>query len=249
MKSLVSKLPEWLKKPLRYLRGVVIAAAFCGKKRFCPVCGKSSRRFRSFGIWPREDAQCPHCGALERHRLLWLFLQKKVDFFDGQPKKVLHVAPESCFESRFRKQLGDGYLTADLFRTRAMVKMDIVDIQYADQSFDVIFCSHVLEHVVDDRRAMKEFFRVLKNTGWAILNVPITSVKTFEDSSVIEPDERLRTYGQVDHVRRYGSDYVERLLATGFTVDIIKVDDLVDSHEKLRLGLSRATDDIYYCTK
>jgi len=83
-----------------------------GTGRFCPVCGKSSPGFRPFGIVPRDDAQCVHCGALERHRLFWLFLQKRTNLFDGKPKKMLHVAPEACFESRFRERLGGGYLTA-----------------------------------------------------------------------------------------------------------------------------------------
>jgi len=213
------------------------------------VCGKSSGRFRPFGIVPREDAQCVRCGALERHRLLWLFLQKQTDLFDGKPKQMLHVAPELCFESMLKERLGSNYLTADLFNPRAMVKMDICDIQYPDRSFDVIYCSHVLEHVLDDKQAMREFFRVLKNSRWAILNVPITSEKTFEDSSIVDPKERLKAFGQEDHVRRYGPDYVERLRDSGFTVEISKVGDLANSDEAVRMGLTQASGEIYYCTK
>lgn len=202
-----------------------------------------------FGKVPREDAQCVHCGALERHRFLWLFFEKKTDLFDGKPKKMLHVAPELCFESMFKERLGDNYLTADLFNPHAMVRMDICDIQYPDQSFDVIYCSHVLEHALDDRKAMREFFRVLKNNQWAILNVPITCEKTFEDSSIVDPGERLKAFGQEDHVRRYGPDYVERLRDSGFTVKITKVGDLANSDEAVRMGLTSASGEIYYCTK
>lgn len=92
---------------------------------------------------PREDAQCARCGALERHRLLWLFLQEKTGLFAGTTQKMLHVAPEPCFESILKERLCDNYLTVDLSAPRAMVKMDICDIQYPDQSFDVIYCSHV----------------------------------------------------------------------------------------------------------
>jgi SAM-dependent methyltransferase len=162
---------------------------------------------------------------------------------------MLHVAPESCFESRFKERLGAGYLTADLFSPLAMVKMDITDIQYPDQTFDVIYCSHALEHVVDDRKAMREFFRVLKNDGWAILLVPITSEKTFEDSSIVDPKERQKAFGQEDHVRRYGPDYVERLRDAGFTVEITRASDLADSDEAVRMGLTPASGEIYYCTK
>jgi SAM-dependent methyltransferase len=198
---------------------------------------------------PREDAQCVQCGALERHRLLWLFLQKRTNLFDGKPKKMLHVAPESCFESRFKEWLGGDYLTADLSSPRAMVKMDITDIQYADQSFDVIYCSHVLEHVPDDKQAMREFHRVLEHDGWAILLVPVTSEKTFEDPSIVDPRERLKAFGQEDHVRRYGPDYEERLRSAGFTVEITKAGDLASSSETVRMGLTPASGDIYYCTK
>jgi ubiquinone/menaquinone biosynthesis C-methylase UbiE len=162
---------------------------------------------------------------------------------------MLHVAPQRCFESRFRERLGDNYLTADLFDTYAMVKMDITNIEYADQSFDVIYCSHVLEHVQDDKRAMREFYRVLKNNGWAILLVPITSERTFEDPSIVEPLERLKAFGEEVHVRRYGPDYVDRLREVGFSVEITKVNDLVQSDEAVRMGLTPGAGEIYYCTK
>lgn len=249
MRTLISKLPEWVKAPLRRTRNVITALPYFGKGRYCPVCAKSSRRFRPFGIVPREDAQCIHCGALERHRLFWLFLQSNTDLFDGKLRKMLHVAPEPCFESRFKERLGNNYLTADLFNPRAMVKMDICDIQYPDGSFDAIYCSHVLEHVLDDKQAMREFFRVLKTNRWAILNVPITSEKTYEDSSIVDPIKRLKAFGQEDHVRRYGPDYVERLRDSGFTVKIIKVSDLANSDEAVRMGLTQASGEIYYCIK
>ncbi|HET9403627.1 MAG TPA: class I SAM-dependent methyltransferase, partial [Burkholderiales bacterium] len=155
---------------LRRLKDAVAALPYRGEGRFCPVCGKSSRRFRRFGTVPRDDAQCVHCGALERHRFLWLYASRKTDLFDGAARRMLHVAPEPCLESRFKSRLGQGYLTADL-SGRAMVRMDVANIEFADRSFDVIYCSHVLEHVPDDRRAMREFHRVLKEDGWAILLV------------------------------------------------------------------------------
>lgn len=202
----------------------------------------------TYGKKPRDEAQCPHCSALERHRLVWLFFEKKTDLFDAKLKKMLHVAPELCFESRFKAQLGDNYLTADLFK-KAMVKMDICDIQYSDESFDVIYCSHVLEHVPDDKQAMREFCRVLKKNGWAILNVPINGRKTFEDSTIVTPQERLKAFGQEDHVRWYGQDYIERLSASGFKVKTFKTNDLVSDSEAKKMGISAYNGAIYYCTK
>ena len=162
---------------------------------------------------------------------------------------MLHVAPELCFESRFKKRLGDNYLTADLFNARAMVKMDITNIEYPDQSFDVIYCSHVLEHVQDDKKAMREFCRVLKSNGWAILPVPVNDDETFEDPSIVEPSERLKAFGQKDHVRRYGLDYVDRLREAGFRVAITEVNDFVQNEEAIHMGLTPASGKIYYCTK
>jgi SAM-dependent methyltransferase len=189
-----------------------------------------------------------HCGAKERHRFVWLYFTRMTDLFDGRPKDVLHVAPEQCLEPRLRRQLGTGYVTADLFDPRAMVKMDVTDIHYPDESFDVIYCSHVLEHVQDDLRAMREFYRVLKRGGWAVVLVPVSAVHTFEDPSVVDPAERRRLFGQDDHVRRYGLDFPERLRRAGFEVTTIHVTDLLaeDEIERVELG---ACGEVYRCTR
>lgn len=189
-----------------------------------------------------------YCGSVERHRLTWQYIKKMTDLFDGDSIRMLHVAPETFFEVPLRAKLGDGYLTADLFNPRAMVKMDITDIQYPDESFDVIYCSHVLEHVPDDLRAMREFLRVLKPHGWAILLVPITADKTFEDPSITDPSERLKLFGQKDHVRRYGPDYLDRLKKVGFHVTVTRASDFMRSEEIIRMGIVDQ-EEIYHCTK
>jgi SAM-dependent methyltransferase len=171
------------------------------------------------------------------------------NLFDETPKRMLHVAPERGFEHRLRSRLGQNYITADLLNPRAMVRMDITDIQYPDEYFDVIYCSHVLEHVQDDKMAMKEICRVLKQGGWAILLVPITADRTFEDPSVVDPSERLRVFGQEDHVRRYGPDYIERLHESGFSVRVDRVSDLFEKSDIVRMGLTPASGEIYFCSK
>ena len=138
----------------------------------------------------------------------------------------------------FSEAAGDGYLTADLLDTGVMESMDITDIAWPDGSFDVIYCSHVLEHVVDDCKAMRELCRVLAPSGWAMLNVPITANETFEDPSVTDPRERIRQFGQKDHVRRYGPDYMDRLTAAGFEVTRISAGDLVADANIERYGLA-----------
>jgi len=248
MKAIAARLPTWARVPLKRSRDFVRAFPYRGTDRFCPVCGRSSSRFRSFGVIPREDAMCIHCGSLERHRLLWLYLSRRTDLFDGRPKTILHVAPERCLEPALRQRLGEGYVTADLLNPNAMVRMDITDIEYPDQSFDVIYCSHVLEHVQDDGKAMREFCRVLKADGWAILLVPITSEVTIEDPAITEPEDRERVFGQWDHVRRYGPDYADRLRDAGFSVEVLTVDDVAEADEVSPMALTPAAGEIYVCT-
>jgi SAM-dependent methyltransferase len=220
-----------------------------GRARYCPVCGHSARKFLSFGSVLRKEAQCPYCDSLERHRLVWLYFQHFTDLFDGGGKLMLHVAPEPCLERRLKERLGGGYLSADLLDPHAMVRMDVTDIHFPDEHFDVVYCSHVLEHVPDDRRAMAEFYRVLKKDGWAILLVPISAEHTVEDTSIVEPADRRRVFGQEDHVRRYGPDYVDRLREAGFAVEVCQVADLVEREEAVRMGLTEASGEIFRCRK
>ena len=134
---------------------------------------------------------------------------------------MLHVAPELCYMKRFESLPKLEYLTADLESPLAKMKMDIHDIPFPENSFDIIFCNHVLEHVKDDKKVMSEILRVLKPGGWAILQVPIflpLIQKTFEDPTVIDPQKRAELFGQNDHVRVYGKDYADRIRSTGFEV-------------------------------
>lgn len=242
-----------LKPLLRTARDVVYRVVYRGTGRWCPVCEQPSRRFRPFGVDERRDeAMCVHCGALERHRLLWLFFNRMTKLFAGprSATSFLHVAPERCFEPRLRKRLGAGYLTADLEDPGADVRMDVTRIEYPDASFDVVYCSHVLEHVPDDRRALREFHRVLRRDGWAIILVPITAAATVEDPTETDPKERLRRFGQDDHFRRYGPDFLDRLRAAGFNVRVVRVPDLgLSPTEETKMGLTPATGDLFYCTR
>jgi SAM-dependent methyltransferase len=190
------------------------------------------------------------CGSLERHRFAWLFLRDRTDLLDGRPKRVLHVAPEPCLAESLAPSLGPGYLTADLEDPRAMVRVDITAIDLEDASVDVVCCSHVLEHVVDDRRAMRELRRVLRPDGWALFSVPITASRTIEDPTVEDPEERLRLFGQGDHVRRYGPDVEERLREAGFDVTVVSPVDVVESEDERRvLGLPPPGAVLFYCRK
>ena len=235
------------KRRERARRTVARGVAF-GFGRYCPCCQAHLRRFKPFGVVPRPEACCPVCWSLERHRLINLYMTQKTDLLDGRRKRMLHVAPEPQLSWWFQAQPHIDYLSADLFAVNAMVKMDITDIQYPDDSFDVIYCSHVLEHVPDDRKAMREFRRVLRPGGWAILQVPITADVTFEDPTVTTPAERERLFGQHDHVRRYGPDYKDRLGDAGFSVTVDEFVRDMDDASIRRLGLMRS-EDVYLCRK
>jgi hypothetical protein len=217
--------------------------------RYCPVCEPSFRTFLPHGVVARPDARCPGCGALERHRLAWLHFRKNTNLSDGVPKRMLHVAPEPAFERRFRELLGDGYVTADIEGSAVMVQMDICDIQYPDESFEIVYCSHVLEHVADDQLAMREFLPVSKRDGQAVLDVPIIGKRTIEDPSVTDPAERRRRFGQPDHVRSYGRDNPKRLRRAGFEVKAFGVEELAAGHDLFRLGLARMRQQVFHCTK
>jgi len=220
---------------------------YLGYKYLCSCCGWSFRKFLAFGVNPRPNALCPRCQALERHRLLWLYFGDQTNLFNDN-LNVLHIAPERVFEKKLKQLKNLDYITADLDPGRAMVQMDITNISYEDNFFDVILCSHVLEHVPDDRKAMRELYRVLKPGGWAILQVPILRDKTFEDFSITKPEDRKRVFGQSDHVRVYGKDYKDRLEEAGFRV---KVDDYVKrlGADKIKQYALMEDEDIYYCEK
>jgi SAM-dependent methyltransferase len=200
----------------------IIAVFLVGNKVECPVCGGRFRKFLPYGYTKatgRDNALCPKCLSLERHRLMWLYLKEKTDFFTKE-LKVLHIAPEQCFYKRFRKLPNLDYTTADLESPIADVHFDVQEIPFAEASYDVVICNHVLEHVTDDAKAMQEIYRVLKPKGFAILQVPMDfeNSKTMEDPSVTDPKERERLYRQKDHLRLYGLDYADRLKSVGFKV-------------------------------
>jgi SAM-dependent methyltransferase len=214
----------------------------------CPCCGEEFSRFLPFGIATRPNAKCPRCGSKKRHRLLWLFLREQTNVFTGR-LRVLHFAPERCFRKTFAKLPNLEYLTADLEPEKVTLAMDITAIPASGETFDVILCSHVLEHVSDDRQAMREMHRVLKPGGWAVIMVPMDwdRARTLEDPSIVSPEERERMFRQPDHVRLYGHDVKERLESAGFSVAVHRSKDL-GMEAVRRYALSRR-DQLYYCTK
>jgi SAM-dependent methyltransferase len=214
----------------------------------CPCCQTSFPHFVDFGVVRRPNAQCPGCKCLERHRLLWLYLQDRTNFFTV-PQRVLHIAPEPAFQNAFRKMKNLTYVSADLHSPHAMMAMDITHIPATDASFDVVLYSHVFEHIPDDRAAMREIHRILTPEGWAILQVPMDSSMgaTLEDPTVTAPEERQRLFGQSDHVWLYGRDYRMRLEHAGFEVIVDQFSSQLEPGVLARYGL--LPEDIYFCRR
>ncbi len=197
-----------------------IAFFLKGTKYTDPIDEKSYKKFLPYGYTKiRENVLASGTFSLERHRLFWLYLKNETSFFKGN-YKVLHFAPEQAFYSRFKKMTTLEYITSDLNSPLADVKADICQLPFSNNEFDFIFCNHVLEHIHDDTKAMKELYRVLKPGGIGIFQIPLdlSRAVTFEDNTIIDKKERTKIFGQYDHVRIYGRDYFEKLRSIGFSV-------------------------------
>jgi predicted SAM-dependent methyltransferase len=221
-KLILNTIPRPLLIRLSYVARPVLALILKGEQFTDPIDGKSFKTFLPYGYGKqRNNVLSPSTLSLERHRLLWLYLKNETDFFNAtEKKKVLHFAPEQAFYKLFRKQKNLDYTTTDLFSPLADVKADICDLPFKDNSYDVILCNHVLEHIPDDTKAMQELYRVLKPGGMAILQIPqdLSRETTFSDDSITNQKERAAIFGQYDHVRIYGLDYFDKLRSIGFTV-------------------------------
>jgi len=221
----------------------------------CSICNSEYREFGPFGNTKRKNSKCHNCGSLERHRLVWKYIQDKE--LINKPLRLLHFAPEKVFYKIFSEIPEIDYFPCDLhphiynYNGKTPVrKADITKIPFEDNSFDFILCNHVLEHIPNDSLAMAELYRVMKPNGLGIFQVPIDydRDKTYEDFSIISPKARLKAFGRRDHVRWYGKDYKERLTNTGFEVT---EDDYISSftkEEQFKYGFD-STELIYLCKK
>ena len=206
---------------LSYAISPVLAFFLKGTNYTDPIDGKSFKTFLPYGYGnQRNNVLSPSTLSLERHRLLWLYLNNETNFFTDY-HKVLHFAPEQAFYKRFRNMKNLDYITTDLNSPLADVKADICNLPFKDNEFDVILCNHVLEHIPDDTKAMQELYRVLKPGGFGVFQIPqdLTRELTFEDNSIKDKKERAKIFGQYDHVRIYGKDYFNKLRSFGFNVD------------------------------
>ncbi len=246
--------PDFFQRLTHFLFGFVFfrlpksvrAGLFRGTAYQCPICQTQLRRFMP--LYRQNMHWCPVCKSLQRHRLVWLFLQSDAIDIERLPRNLLHFAPEPALAAALSALPNIHYISADLFDAAAMLKLDLCAIDLPDASFDFVYCSHVLEHVPDDQRAMREIQRVLKPGGSALILVPIIADQTFEDPSVTNPAERERLFGQEDHVRRYGPDVTDRLRNAGFQVQPLRGSDIVSAAQAQRADID-LWEPLFLCRK
>ena len=240
------------------LREVAKRAWYFGLNYECAICGAATRTRKTYSFdlpvlreldvvggeyFPNDD--CPICFSNQRSRLLHAFLTRTAPIASGST--ILHVAPElSLYRYVFRPRADIRYVPADLSPERyteipGIQKLDMTSAPFPDQAFDLILCNHVLEHIPDDRKAMREIRRLLKPGGIALLQVPLGMrlAQTLEDPWVIDPEERERRFGQFDHVRIYEErDYLARLQDAGFQVDLLTAEEVAGQDGVERYALN-----------
>lgn len=252
IKWILNHLPRTLLQRLAGWMMPLVGLWYRGNRYECPLCGRRYRKLLPYGyVTSRENALCPHCLSLERHRLLWLYLERETTLFESLPQ-LLHIAPEVCLMRHLKphyKSSPERYQTADLESPLADLHFDIQQIPLADESFDVVICNHLMEHVEDDLRAMRELHRILKRGGWGVLLSPVDLQRatTFEDDSITDPKERTRIFGQYDHRRLYGNDFADRLREAGFEVEDLDYAARLTPEERTRYALPE--DHIYVIHK
>lgn len=226
-----------------FLRASALTNA--GRGVVCPCCGKRMRKFARFH---GAHDQCPGCGSLMRQRAVQLYV-RDVLRVPERGGDVLHVGPGPALVRWFTSLVGLRYVTLDLDSPLAMVRGDATDLPFDDGSFDLLVCLHVLEHIEDDRAAIREFFRVLAPGGRALIQVPPSDLDdTFEGPELTRPEERERVFGQWDHVRICGRDYGDRLAEAGFDVAEEDYVQRLDQSQRTTYGL-RTGEPFYFCTK
>lgn len=190
----------------------LMTVCYNSKKVKCNLCGWEGNKFYAMVIrgYTRKNVVCRLCGSSERHRLLGFYLLRDSCLKTGM--NILDIAPIRSFESLVKKY-GCNYTSIDIGENRAMIKMDITQMDFPDSVFDLIICSHVLEHVKDDVKALKELYRVLKAEGKCIIIVPFNSNR-LETIEYEKPDPYME-----DHVRDYGKDVLGRINSSGFNVE------------------------------
>ncbi|MBN2614586.1 MAG: methyltransferase domain-containing protein [Bacteroidales bacterium] len=241
---------------------------YSGDQYHCPVCHHSFRTFlpggfdlpvigekQIIGAGYRENNVCPLCQSTDRDRLVYLFLKYKTDLLT-EPNTLLHVAPEPALYRKLRKHKNLHYFPVTkyqegLYYNVQIPSADLLDLPFEGETYDWVICNHVLEHIDDDKKAMTEIYRVLKPGGTALLQVPISFDldKTYENPEVISAEDREKHFGQFDHVRIYGNDYIKRLESVGFQVSVLSQERDLSDIENLEKYAVNPKEKLFLCTR
>ena len=237
---------SWQFKIEPFIRKVVYYLVYKGGNTTCLICSAKSKKFIPISFYNSNDKICPNCGSLSRSRVLGEYVRKN---FKNQSQNILDFSPHRSLNNFF-KSIFENYISSD-FENQfyAQKNYDITKINEADQSFDLIICFHVLEHIIEDKKAIKELNRVLKNDGHLLIQVPLKKGITYQDNSIISKEGRLKAFGQEDHVRIYGEDSLPLTLnESGFSSKSIDIVKEYNSEEKKLYGFSE-NEVIYVCRK
>lgn len=247
--------PAWAR--LRHLLDRAEASVPLGARCHCAVCGRNVRHFLPYrASWPAmpkvlteqdvigsdiDNFECPACGCHDRERHLLLYLRASGLFDELAGARILHLAPERHLGRLIRSRCPVDYVQGDLYPARADIRrIDLMDISCPDASFDWVIANHVLEHVADDAKSLREIRRVLRPGGKAILQTPyaIRLQHKIEDASIASEAARLAAYGQEDHCRLYGADFAEFVASFGFRARTSNHQDLLVDVDPQRAGVN-----------
>jgi len=228
---IIKKLIEWIRK-----------IALKGGNVYCCICKKSYLTFLPSGDEPQAHARCPGCNSIDRHRQISI-LSNAIIAQNNNCINLLHIAPEVSLSEAFRKNKKVNYYAIDKFESgyhypKYVQAMDLTDLKFQNGFFDLVICSHVLEHIEEDTLAIQNILRVLKSNGICYLVVPYFPEleKTYQNPSTNTDALRFLHYGQHDHVRKYGTDFRDRLTKAGCHVSIIYFKDNYSKSEQIKLG-------------
>ena len=219
------------------------------QKKECIICGNKVDEFFANGInhklftkhhiiggGYRENCTCPKCGKNDRERWIYYVLKNKLDILNATGR-ILHFAPESSIKELIMQNKNIDYYTCDIIPGFAMHIVDITDIQFKNNTFDYVICNHVMEHIPNEKKAVSEIKRILKKNGKWIFSFPIcTDMKTQEDKKVVTKEQRLELYGQEDHVRLYGNDFLKRFKKYGLKIEVFTPNEQLKKSEIEKYG-------------
>jgi SAM-dependent methyltransferase len=228
----------------RIARRVWYSVAYRGTGVVCPICEREFKRFVE-----TVTGRCPGCGCPQHARLVWIYLREQRPELLTGSTSILQIGPDAGTERRLRKLPGIRYLSGDPYEPEAMIRLDLTNLDLPDECIDLIICVHVLGHIFNDRKAMREIRRVLRPGGTALITTPSRDdlEKTHEDPYTRKPDARRSVFGAWDLVRVYGRDFVDRLKEAGLTVEVVRPASTFDDARRKAYGVTK--DRIYVCRR